>query len=254
MCDYTTLVFSISQPLHDLIWYHIGVTGEWTFEEKVERLGKDAHRLHLFILYSCFSNKSVPELQFEQMVAFRFLGAEIHDRIIFYFSTCCLWESILRPIACQAEHGCILNYTVLFRLYFRYFFLSMNQGIVYILINNGHYYYYYSYWHNTISASTTNKTFMTWPECRMQGAQCQAALEVLQGFPAPALQQQQPSYMEVVLPAVRTQRPGVQVLHQGPVDTALFIPHSCTAILQQQGRFNLICHILISNYLVGAFI
>lgn len=184
MCDYTTLVFSR---------YQIGVIGEWTFEEQVERLVKDAHRLHLFILYPCFSNKSIPELQFEQKVAVRVL-TEIHDRILFYFFICCLWESILRLI-----------------------------------------YYYYGYWHNTMSASTSNNPSMTWPECRMQRAQCQAALEVLQGFPAPSLQQQQPSYMEVVLPAVRTQRPGIQVLHQGPVDTALLIPNGRTAILQQEG-------------------
>lgn len=77
----------------------------------------------------------------------------------------------------------------------------------------------------------------------MKGAQCQATLEVLQGFPAPALQQQQPSDVEVELPAVRTQTPGIQVLHQGPVDIALLIPHGCTAILRKERDLTLgMCH------------
>lgn len=78
----------------------------------------------------------------------------------------------------------------------------------------------------------------------MEGAQCQAALEMLQGFPAPTLQQQQqPPDVEVVLPAVRTQRPGVQVFQQSVAHgaLALFVPHGRTAFLRAEREFTSTC-------------
>lgn len=42
--------------------------------------------------------------------------------------------------------------------------------------------------------------------------------------------------MEIVLPEVLVQRPGIQVLQQGPVNTALFVPYARTAILRYKGR------------------
>lgn len=72
----------------------------------------------------------------------------------------------------------------------------------------------------------------------MEGPQSQASLQMLQSFSAPVLQQQQTAHVQVVLPAVWTQRPGVQVFQQSSVDDALvlLVPNSRAAILQYVQR------------------
>lgn len=69
------------------------------------------------------------------------------------------------------------------------------------------------------------------PEGRLGGSEGQSGLEVLQGLSALALQQEQPAHVHVVLPAVLTQRPGVQVLQQGPVQPALLVGNAELPIL-----------------------
>lgn len=68
----------------------------------------------------------------------------------------------------------------------------------------------------------------------MQRLLLQAGLQVPQRLLAAALQQQQPPHLQVELPALGLQGPGVQVLQQGSVDVALLVPGGRAAVLRQR--------------------